>query len=338
MNKATKVLSLTTGLFFASTVYLAVKLHRRDAVSSDPSAIAAEDRAAARSSPVADDMRATTTLQPKDVAGNAPTGSAAITSSATAASASAAAAASPDGDPAKHFARQLLARYDDSDQRVVLVSEARAAARRQYGRLKEQLRLSESTFEQLVGLLADQQLDAQVHWARCAVDPRCDPNDPTRGPAYRDRADEFLALLGAERIDAFNQYRDSLGERDAVAQLRGRLPDDSFLPQMQAEQLVSALAEERRRYSDEVSQQGSKLQGWGTNLGMLWYPDHARTVEQQLFEASQYSQRLRTRAAGVLSPAQFAAFVQMQEELLAQMAAHFRPPQRKDSPLTLNAG
>jgi hypothetical protein len=338
MSKATKILSLTTAVFFASTVYLAVELHRRDApplaiqtvreMSDSKAHVALSDhreRATAGMPAGVRDGSANPATFPTAPAASAPQATTATTDAAI------------DMDPGKVFARQLLARYDDSSQRPALVEDARANARRQYARLKDQLRLSDNTFEQLIALLAEQQLDAQVSWARCAVDPRCDPDDSGRTP-LNDRSQEFLALLGADRIDTFQQYRDSLVERDAVAQLRGRLPDTNFLPQAQADQLVAALAEERRRYSDEMTQQGAKLQGWGTNLGMLWYPDHARTVEQQLLEAAQYSQRLRTRAATLLSPAQLAAYVQMQEELLAQMAAHFRPPPRKNSPVTLQAG
>ena len=43
-------------------------------------------------------------------------------------------------------------------------------------------------------------------------------------------------------------------------------------------------------------------------------------------EAAQYSQRLRNRAAAVLSPQQLAAFAQIQDELLATMRASMLPP------------
>ena len=65
--------------------------------------------------------------------------------------------------------------------------------------------------------------------------------------------------------------------------------------------------------------------GWGTNLGMIFYSGDSNSIDQRLTEAAQYSQRMRLRAAAVLSPAQLAAYNQMQDELLAQMAAYLRP-------------
>lgn len=225
-------------------------------------------------------------------------------------------------DPATTFARQFLARYDDSAQREGQLDEARSAARRQYSALKEKLGLSNAKFEQLVDLVAQQNLKAQELWARCAVDTNCDPKSPR---PMDDRSPELLALLGAGNIDSFNAYRDALMERDAVAQFRGRLSDAQFLPQAQSEQLIAALAEERKLFAQEAGQRGTELTAIITPLGTLWYPADAGSIDVQLAEAAAYSQRMRARAAGVLTPAQLAAFVQMQEELLAQLATMIRP-------------
>ncbi len=64
-----------------------------------------------------------------------------------------------------------------------------------------------------------------------------------------------------------------------MAQFRGRLADAQFLPQARAEQLIAALAQERQRYAQEVQQSGSTLRGWGTNLGMIMYPESANSPE-----------------------------------------------------------
>jgi len=137
-------------------------------------------------------------------------------------------------------------------------------------------------------------------------------------------------MLGVEGAEAFTQFRTSISERDSVVQLRGRLPDSSFLPEAQAEKLIGALAEERTRFSQEAAARGSKTIGWGTSLGMLMYTEDSGLPEQYVVEASQYSQRLRTRAAAILTPTQLAAFAQMQDELLAQFTANQRPPSRQN--------
>jgi hypothetical protein len=339
MSTTVKVLSLTTALLAASTIYLAVELHRRDGaagLAAEGPAREAQLAVATPQTPTAGSGSGSGGDRPPSQESDAAAG---VASAESRNPTPAGGTSQPrdEGDASVAFARQFLARYDDSAQRAVLLDEARAGVRRQYSRLKEQLKLDDATFEQLVTLLAEQNLQARQHWARCAVDPRCDINDPSRSPAMDDPSQELLALLGANRIDAFNQYRDSISERDAVAQFRGRLSDSSYLPEAQAEQLVAALAEERLRYSQEASQRGARLRGWGTNLGMIMYPEDIGSVEQQLAEATQYSRRMQARAAGILTPAQLAAYVQMQEELLAQMAAYLRPAPRKASSLAANA-
>jgi hypothetical protein len=329
MSKAVKLLSLTTALFGASTIYLGLELHRQRDVSPVDG----------RRNSIAESRESTTSAaasmnEPsgRPVGAGRPADAASPGQDATSELAGAATTAVPaeaNADAMAIFARQFLARFDDSAQRNVLLDEARASVRRQYSRLKEQLKLSDSTFDQLVTLLAEQNLAGQERWARCTVDPGCDIRDASRLQPTDDRSQELLAVLGGEGLDTFNAYRDSIGERDAVAQFRGRLSDASYLPEAQAEQLIAALADERQRYSQEATQRGVRLTGWGTNLGMIMYPDGIGSIEQQLAEAALYSRRMQDRAASMLTPAQFAAYRQMQEELLAQMAAYLRPAPRK---------
>jgi uncharacterized protein YdcH (DUF465 family) len=59
---------------------------------------------------------------------------------------------------------------------------------------------------------------------------------------------------------------------------------------------------------------------------MLWFQGDSNSLDQRFADAAAYSQRLRDRAATVLSPQQLAVFVQMQDELLAMMRSHMRPP------------
>src|SRR5690349_9825631 len=232
MRTPTLILSLTTATFAATTGWLAWQLHQRD---SEEEFVAAPSALGA--------ALASSTQAPLSGRPSAEPATHASTGDGLHATASIAPQAADSGvaagkrnlaqDPSVMFARQFLARYDDSAQRQAQLEEARAGVRRQYGALKEQLGLSDEKFEQIVDVLAQQNLQAQERWARCAVDADCDPTHP-RPDAVDDRSQELLALLGADHIDDFNRYRDTLGERDSVAQFRGRLADAQFLPQARA--------------------------------------------------------------------------------------------------------
>ena len=323
MRTSTLVLSIATATFATTTGWLAWELHRRDAEATAVTAASAARDAAGESSASASTATTRESSTPSPTMGAQPEGLASTTASSSPTEAlSTPGKRNVEHDPATTFARQFLARYDDSAQREGQLDEARSAARRQYSALKEKLGLSNTRFEQLVDLVAQQNLKAQELWARCAVNADCDPKSPR---PMDDRSPELLALLGAGNIDSFNAYRDALMERDAVAQFRGRLSDAQFLPQAQSEQLIAALAEERKLFAQEAGQRGTELTAIITPLGTLWYPADAGSIDVQLAEAAAYSQRMRARAAGVLTPAQLAAFVQMQEELLAQLATMIRP-------------
>jgi len=326
MNRTVIILSLTIAALATSTAYLAVDKYLRGTDTTSNSQLTA---AAPSDTP----QRQPALPQPANTSDDAPTVGSARDSMRPGETALPPVTAKPDAqvDGSLLFARQFLARYDDSVQRAALLDETKTGIRRQYEKLKEQLKLSDATFEQLVTLQAEQTLQAQERYARCAVDPQCNVNDASRYPPADDRSQEVLALLGAAGADAFNQFRGSIGERDQVIQLRGRLSDSNFLPEAQAERLIKALAEERKLYQHESAQRGVSLNGWGTQLGMLFFSNDSGSIDQQVAEAAQYSQRMRARAAEVLTPAQLAAYVQMQDELLAQLAASRRPPARKGS-------
>src|SRR5688572_6771180 len=212
MSKTVAVLSLSTALLATSTAYLAYELYQRDAGE-----IAAVPAAAATDSDSLATHREPGATGP-GTEGGVPTRTSIAGDAARAAGAPPPADSgkrSAQDDPAAGFARQLVARYDDGTQRPILLEEQRVVIRRQYEKLKEQLKLSDSGFEQLVSLLADEQLQYQLHWARCAANPDCDPK--TQPPLNLDRTAEYQALLGAG-AEAFTQFRGSIGERDAVIQ------------------------------------------------------------------------------------------------------------------------
>lgn len=233
--------------------------------------------------------------------------------------------AETDANTLAYYARLQAASLKDPVQRAAILNDHRTNLRRQFAQLREKLKLSDATFEQLVNLLAEQNLESQDQWVRCAVDPKCNAEEEYRRNPPDDHSQELLALLGSDKLDEFRRYRDTISERDAVVTLRGRLTDANPLRDEQAESLAVALADERVQYQKEATARGQKLSGMGGNLGMIFYSDDASSPEQRLVDATQYSQRLRQRAASVLTPAQLAAYNQMQDELLAQIASVLRP-------------
>jgi len=318
MNKTVATLSLTTAIFAASTLYLAYKLYggsHGDPLAASNAAVAGEPRSSAVDTQV--DATTNRVAAPGTLAAQSPTGPRAGNTPVDAQRAS-----------MLPYARQYLARLDDPAQRATVLEETRSNLRRQYEPLRQKLKLDSATFEQLLTVLAEQQIQPQEKYFRCLADPDCDlANFGRSGNVVDDRSGELLSLLGSDAFNELRDYTNSLGDRETVTQLRGRLNDSNTLRDSQADQLVAALTEERTRYQKEVTQRGATVSGWGTpQLGMLYFSGDSSSIEQRLSEAAQYSRRLRERAATVLSPQQLAAFAQLQDELLATMRASMLPP------------
>lgn len=317
MNKLVATLATTTVLFAGSTFYFWLQLRERDSAGT---AVQSVDAQAPMSG---------TAAAPKTVpVASASTAGKAVTATPATTGAGAASAASPAGksagrdDPSREmmlpFAKDFLRQYDNPAQRASLMNAARTGVESQYSRIKERLKLDAGTFGQLVDLLAEEQLEQQANYFRCLVDPDCDTSKI--GPA-RDHSNEFLALLGADGYAQLSAYRSAIPEWQSVVQLRGRLSESNSLNDSGAERLMSALTAERERYMAEASQAGAKTRGWGNGTGMLWYSGDGG-AEEQFASAMQYSERVRQRAAGILTAEQLRAFVQLQEEMLAGLASY----------------
>jgi hypothetical protein len=323
MNKPALFFAGTTGLFALSTLYFAWQLNSRDAELAADAAMVGQTMPASpvNAGTVTAPVGSATTIG----AAGAPAPGGAPQAATAPAGGSTAAAAGADKRRSMitPFATDFLRQYDNLTLRDALMAQARRGFESQYAALRDRLKLDAATFDQLVSLLAEEQLDQQANYFRCVVDPACDLD---KVPTPRMRSDEFLALLGPEGNTEFLDYRDAMPEWQSVVQLRGRLSESQSLRDSDAQRLQAALTESRKRFADDLQQQGAKLQGWGNGSGTLWYSGDG-TVEQRLASATQFSQTLRRQAATMLNAEQLRLFAQVQDELLAGFAAWLQQDQ-----------
>jgi hypothetical protein len=211
------------------------------------------------------------------------------------------------------FAKAFLAQIADPQAREDLIGERRMQMRQTFPALERVVGLSADEYAQLLNLLAEQQLDLQTQHSRCVVDPAC--NSQQWHTSDQSHQQAITALLGADRVQKFESYKNTLGERESVTQMRARLPDSQRLSDANAEGLVAALAEERAALSRETAARGDGFFGFGIGAGMLFAPSEG-TPDAQYEAARQYSQRLRERAAPYLNSEQLRLFNEMQDDQL----------------------
>jgi hypothetical protein len=219
--------------------------------------------------------------------------------------------------------RRTLKMLEDPEQREGMIIEFKMGMRNSYPRLAQTIGLSSEETERLFELLALQQMEAQETYARCTVDPGCNVQDG-RNFQNDPRAKEIADLLGADRSQQFDHYKNTLSERESVAHLRSRLSDSSRLPDGTAEALITALADERQRIHQEAAGRGIGLNGYGTSAGVVFSASNAPTPEAQFESAQANSRRMRERAAEVLNGEQLRVFDEMQDELLISLKHQVR--------------
>ncbi len=222
---------------------------------------------------------------------------------------------------------RFLEEIADPERRAELLNQTKLSVRAPLPRVAQHLGLTDEEADRLFTLLAEQQLQAHERQARCVTQPDC--NYRGYAPADADRQQqEMSALLGPERHEKLKQFQESMGERQAVSALRSTLPDRAFLNDQRAEDLVSALADERTQFQNEALQRGTGFSGYGTGSGMLFVGDQG-TLDERVAAARRYSERLRERAAQVLTAEQAKGFNQMQDELLANLREMLRNQDRQ---------
>jgi hypothetical protein len=217
---------------------------------------------------------------------------------------------------------RFLEEIADPARRAELLEQTKLSVRGPLPRVAQHLGLTDEEADRLFTLLAEQQLQAHERQARCVTQPDCEYRGVS--PAEVDsQQQEMNALLGPEKLQKFRQFQESASERQTVATLRSNLPDSAFLNEQRAEDLVAALHDERTRFHNEAQQRGTGFSGYGTGSGMLYIDDRG-TLDERVAAARRYSDRLRERAAQVLTPEQAKSFNQMQDELLANLREMLR--------------
>ncbi len=313
MRPAVLILSITTATFAATTVYFARELAA--ARTQTPVAASLTTGATTLPPPMAAAPPAPVPVQSPagpQSAGNVVAGNVALPTRLS--------EADIKRMQADH-SRQVVARLEEPQGREEMRAEHRIMFRNMYPGLDKFLGLSPEQLGQFMNLMADQQIGMQEKHARCMLDPDCS----MQNLAYsgEDHAREIHDFLGADRAQKFESYKNTMGEREAVTQLRTRLADSSRLTEDTSERLIAALAEERAAMHREAAASGSGSFSFGVGAGTLFAPMEG-SFESRYAAAQQNSQRLRDRAAQHLNAEQMRTFNEMQDELLVSLRGQLR--------------
>jgi hypothetical protein len=199
------------------------------------------------------------------------------------------------------------------EYRDLLRARQRLALSYSHPDLPELLQISEEQADQLLDLLAEQQVREQA--ASTPTWPR--HGDAAAMQAFvertqeRQRANEaeLAALLGASKFQEWKEYEQSGMARILVQQLQQMLPDDARLRSDQLRPLVSAIAREQRQLFEDRA----------LSLAPGQVPDEdwqKRVQERQLERMAAANQRILDASASILTPRQLERFGSLLQQQL----------------------
>ncbi len=200
----------------------------------------------------------------------------------------------------------------DPEKRAKTLAEHRKSHERDIPR--QLMDLDDDDYNRLLDTMAASDLRYAEAMYRCNTDSACDLQSAV-GTQMQANRRELVELLGAEKAQRLENYRDNYMERNSVESFRRELPDSMKLSDAQAERLADALGEERRRMVKEWQQRGERIAGMGNSWGALNFPE-TQDVEQRVAEATEFQRRQRDRATEILTSAQLEFFTKQQEQIL----------------------
>ncbi len=221
------------------------------------------------------------------------------------------------------YSQRFLSQIADPQRREEMLAERKMHMRNTFPRLEQVLGLTAEQYSRFLELQARQHLEIQEASSKCMVDAACDFRE-RRSTPQDFHGDEIASLLGPDGMQKFETYKNTMGEREAVNQLKSRLPDSQRLGDERAEQLITALAQEREALNQEAYRSGRGMTGFGIGAGMVFAPDESIPYEERFEAARRYSQRLRDRAAQYLNAEQLRQFNEMQEDTLISLRGALR--------------
>jgi hypothetical protein len=181
----------------------------------------------------------------------------------------------------------------------------------------------DADYDRLLDALAANQLRYTETIYRCNTSAGCDFRIVMAAQQQSERRD-LVALLGEQRTQRLENHRDNVMERNGVQSFGSALPESVRLSDAQAEKLVDALGEERRRLVREWELRGDQIGAIANSWGSLHYPQTG-DIQQRVADVMEFQRRQRERAVELLTDAQLEIFTRQQEQMLEIVRGSWGP-------------
>ena len=215
--------------------------------------------------------------------------------------------------------------YKDPEGRRLMLAETRRTVQQMHPDVARRLHLTAEEANQLLDLMSEHMMRRREGFASG------DNTFSQESFEERLRAHDadLAALLGSERFQRFETYKQSLPERRRVNAFRAELDQASALNEETGERLISALASERLRAQAEAGPESADdpdTMVWGIASGgsVKIKTNDPNLVESATAQLASHDKRMAQAAAPTLSTAQFQAFTEFQRQRRDAQVARLR--------------
>jgi len=315
MSTMTRILSATTALFAASTLYFAwavgVERDRGADFSTEHGAFAgaADSRATASENGAA----GVTDAEPNET----PSAESPGLFDRLSALVGGGRKRAPRQLQNELFQKDFERMFSDAATRRQLVEERIPRYRDQFVVLQRRLDMPSDQWQRFLETMATQAIERRGGWDLCAQDLQCRIRS-LGDEAYARYDQEIRDVLGDADMKEFQTFNYALSERQSVESLQAELPLSQQLSEKAAEDLIAALSEVRRDAEKSIQEENGSFRKFSGDDYVVVFPPDLKTLDERLHYAAEHFTKLRDRAAALLNPVQLAAYQRQLKEALRQ--------------------
>jgi hypothetical protein len=217
---------------------------------------------------------------------------------------------------------ECVENHEDPVGREQLRRDAVEQARGELDGFDKERNLDAQTFERLIQLVANQELERKYTRYRCFADSNGCPADAAT--LYLRHTEAVEALIGTGGQWEMRKLVVPPADRRMLAALAKRLPADQPLTRAQHEAMIIALDDALRADVEQEVASGQNSAGYIDNDGSRVFYLDLPSTEESVASARIYVQRVKDYASLILHGRQVVIFNQMQDELLSDLQQQLR--------------
>jgi hypothetical protein len=216
------------------------------------------------------------------------------------------------------FKRDFDRMFADPVTRQQLIEEQIPRYRDRFIVLERRLDLPSAQWRRFLETMATQEVERRGNTAVCEKDIECLMR--SAGPeTYARDEQEIRDVLGDADMKQFQTFNYSVSERQSVEALQSRLPQFQKLSEGAAEDLITALSDVRRATEKSIQAENGSFITFSGDGYVFVYPPNLKTLQERLSYAYEQSKKLRQRAAPLLNETQFIVYQGLHKEALRSL-------------------